>query len=454
MNTTIKRRIVIAGYQKKIIFLIAAAILFFSMSGVCLADTTYINISNPFLRKLPIAIPVFKNLSDGAGDAQTAGKPADMLSEALEFTGYFKIMDRGAFLIKPGQAAIKMPDIKFKNWTAIGSELLITGAYAMHGNQLEMELRLFDTFKENLLVGKRYKGEKRDQRKMIHRFCSDVIFMLTGKRGLFNSKIAFVSTGSGNKEIYACEFDGYQPTQVTRTKHITLFPAWSSDNKWIAYTSFINGRPDLFIRNLKEKRGSIVARKGINATPAWVPGQFALAATLSFSGDQEIYLLTGTGKIIKRLTNSRGIDVSPSFSPDGKQMAFVSQRGGSPQIYIKHLETDQVKRLTFEGHYNTQPSWSPAGDKIAYSALENGHINIRVINTDGQGLIQLTQDAANNECPTWSPDASMIAFSSTREGGVSRIYVMTSYGTDQRRLLTLPGEQSNPKWSSSIVVDN
>jgi TolB protein len=135
-------------------------------------------------------------------------------------------------------------------------------------------------------------------------------------------------------------------------------------------------------------------------------------------------------------------------------MAFVSQRGGSPQIYIKHLETDQVKRLTFEGHYNTQPSWSPAGDKIAYSALENGHINIRVINTDGQGLIQLTHDAANNECPTWSPDASMIAFSSTREGGASRIYVMTSYGTDQRRLLTLRGEQSNPKWSSSIIVDN
>jgi TolB protein len=447
MNQTIKRRIVIAGYQKKIIYLTGAVILFFFMSGVGLADYTYVNISNPFLRKVPIAIPVFKNLSESAGGAQMAVEAADLLSDALEFTGYFKMLDRGAFLIKPGQPTIKMPDINFKNWTAIGSELLVTGAYAMRDNQLEMELRLFDTFKETLLVGKRYKGVKRDQRKMIHRFCSDVIFMLTGKRGLFNSKIAFVSTGSGNKEIHACEFDGYHPKQLTRTKHITLSPAWSSDNKWIAYTSFINGKPDLFIRNLREKRGSIVARKGINATPAWVPGQFSLAATLSFSGDQEIYLLTGTGKIIKRLTNSRGIDVSPSFSPDGKQMAFVSQRGGSPQIYIKHLETDQVTRLTFEGRYNTQPSWSPAGDKIAYSAMENGHINIRVINTDGQGLIQLTRDTGNNESPTWSPDASMIAFSSNREGP-SRVYIMTSYGTDQRRLLTLPGEQSNPQWSS------
>jgi len=442
---------VIAGYQKKIICLTGALILVFFMSGVGRADYTYINISNPFLRKVPLAIPVFKNLSENSIDAQVARQAADMLSDALEFTGYFKMLDRGAFLIKPEGPAIKMPGINFKNWTVIGSELLITGAYSMHDNQLEIELRLFDTFKEQLLVGKRYKGGKSDQRKMIHRFCNEVIFRLTGKRGLFNSQLAFVSTGSGNKEIYFCEFDGYRPEQLTRTKHITLSPAWSSDNKWIAYTSFINGKPDLFIRNLRQKRGSIVDRKGINATPAWVPGQFSLAATLSFSGDQEIYLLTGTGKIIKRLTHSRGIDVSPSFSPDGKQMAFVSQRGGTPQIYIKHLETGRVTRLTFEGRYNTQPSWSPAGDKIAYSAMENGNINIMVINTDGRGLMQLTHDAGNNECPTWSPDAGMIAFSSTREGGVSRIYIMTAYGTDQRRLLSLRGEQSNPQWSSNIT---
>lgn len=442
----------IAGYKRKAVCLTGALILFYLMSGVGRADYTYINISNPFLRKVPIAIPVFKNLSENSVDARMARQAADMLSDALEFTGYFKVLDRGAFLIKPGLMAIKMPGINFKNWTAIGSELLITGAYSIHDSQLEIELRLFDTFKEKLLVGKRYKGGKNDRRKMIHRFCGEVIFLLTGKHGLFNSKIAFVSTGSGNKEIYACEFDGYHPEQITRTKHITLSPAWSSDNKWIAYTSFLNGKPDLFIRNLRQKRGSIVARKGINATPAWVPGKFSLAATLSFSGDQEIYLLTGSGKIIKRLTYSRGIDVSPSFSPDGKQMAFVSQRGGTPQIYIKHLQTGQVTRLTFEGRYNTQPSWSPAGDKIAYSAMEDGHVNIRVINTDGRGVMQLTRDAGNNECPTWSPDASMIAFSSTREG-LSRIYVMTAYGTEQRRLLTLPGEQSNPQWSS-IIANN
>jgi len=112
-----------------------------------------------------------------------------------------------------------------------------------------------------------------------------------------------------------------------------------------AYTSFVKGKPDIFIKHLKEERGTIIAEKGLNITPVWVPGQFLLSATLSFSGDPEIYLLTGTGKIIKRLTKSWGIDVSPTWSPDGKKMAFVSNRSGSPQIYMMTVDTGQVERF-------------------------------------------------------------------------------------------------------------
>jgi len=301
-----------------------------------------------------------------------------------------------------------------------------------------------------MLVGKRYKGWLNDQRKMVRRFCSEVIFLLTGDRGIFNSNMAFVSKNSRNKEIYICEFDGYNPKKVTNHKSITLSPAWSWDGKWIAYTSYANGKPDLFIKHLKEKRGAVISKKGYNTTPAWVPGQFALAATLSFSGDPEIYLLTGTGKIIKRLTYNWGIDLSPTWSPDGKKMAFVSKRSGTPQIYIKNIESGQAERLTFIGRYNTQPNWSPKGDKIVYSALEKGRSNIWVIGIDGDNAIQLTHNEGTSESPTWSPDGSLIAFSSTREGP-SRIYVMTAYGTDQRRLLILPGEQTEPKWSPSVI---
>jgi TolB protein len=410
----------------------------------------YIDISNPFLRRIPLAIPLFKNETGTAQEARLSESSAGLLSASLEFTGYFKILDRQAFLFDPQSDGIMAPQINFANWTVIGAELLITGLYEENNGKIAMELRLFDTFKRQRILGKKYSGKTADQRRMIHRFCSEVIQYLTGSNGVFASKIAFVSTGSGNKEIYSCEFDGYDPRQLTRNHSITLFPAWSSNGQYLAYTSYKQGKPDLFIKNLAEMQETTIAKKGLNMTPAWVPGKFELAATLSFSGDQEIYLLTGSGKIIKRLTDMRGSDISPAWSPDGKKLAFVSNRSGNPQVYIKDMDSDKVRRLTYEGNYNTQPSWSPRGDKIAYASFEDDHHNIYVIDVEGRQPLQLTYESGDNEAPSWSPDGSLIVFSSTREGP-SRIYVMTASGTDQRRLLVLNGEQTNPKWSMNDV---
>jgi len=309
-----------------------------------------------------------------------------------------------------------------------------------------MEIRLFDTFKQKMLIGKKYKGYINDQRRMVHRFCSEVIYRFTNTRGVFDTQLAFISNGDGNKEIYICDFDGYKPKRFTHNKSITLSPSWSSDGKWMAYTSYVKGQPDLYIRHIIDKRGTIVSKEGLNSSPAWVPGRFALAASMSFSGDPEIYLLTGNGKIIRRLTHSRGIDVSPAWSPDGKKMAFVSKRSGTPQIHIMDLDSGRVKRLTFQGKYNTQPEWSPKGGKIAYSAMENGETNIYVVDTEGKHPVQLTHGTGNNESPSWSPDGSLITFSSTREGP-ARIYMMNAFGTDQRRLLVMKGQQTNPNWS-------
>jgi TolB protein len=406
----------------------------------------YIDISNPFLRKIPLAIPLFKNETGTPEEARLSKTSADLLADSLEFTGYFKILDHQAFLFDPQTDGILTPQINFSNWTVIGAELLVTGLFKENNGNIAMELRLFDTFKGQRVLGKKYAGKTVDQRRMIHRFCSEVMKYLNGSKGVFASKIAFVSTGSGNKEIYSCEFDGYDPRQLTRNHSITLFPAWSSNGRYLAYTSYKQGKPDLFIKNLPEMQETSITKKGLNITPAWVPGKFELAATLSFSGDQEIYLLTGSGKIIKRLTYMQGSDISPSWSPDGKKLAFVSNRSGNPQVYIQDMVSGKVRRLTYEGNYNTQPSWSPRGDKIAYASFGENRHNIFVIDVEGRQPLQLTYESGDNEAPSWSPDGSLIVFSSTREGP-SRIYVMTASGTDQRRLLALNGQQTNPKWS-------
>jgi len=412
----------------------------------------YIDITNPFMRKIPMAVPYFKTAGALEREVAASREAADLLADTLDFTAYFKILDRGAFLFDPQSMPVALPGINFQNWKAVGAELLVTGGVAVSGEDIELELRLFDTLQGKMLLGKRYPGPYTDQRRIIRRFCSEVIFVLTGKRGFFDSEIAFVSTGTGNKEIYISDFDGSSPRQLSRSGEISMSPAWSSDTQWLAYSSYIKGKPALLIRHRSDGRGALFQGKGIKVDPAWIPGKLELAATLSYEGDPEIYLLTGGGKVIKRLTDSPGIDVSPSWSPDGSQMAFVSRRSGSPQIYIKDMASGAERRLTYQGQYNQQPSWSPAGDQIAYTTMEKNAIDICRIGVDGRGLLQLTHGSGDNEASSWSPDGSMLVFSSTREG-VSRIYVMTAFGTDQRRLLTLPGGQSEPSWSMGSAND-
>ena len=407
----------------------------------------YITVS-PFLQKIPLAVPHFKLAAGSEAGAENARAAADLLANSLEFTGYFKLLDRAAFLYNPQQGGVLGAELNFQNWSVIGTELLTTGYFEQTGDNIRLELRLFDIVKARRVLGKRYTGPVSNMRSMIHRFCSEVVYYLTGSKGFFQSKIAFVSNGSGSKEIYTCDFDGENVTRITYHESISLSPAWSSDGRWLAYTSYKAGKPDIFLRNIVSKEEVAIARKGINITPAWFPGKLELAAAMSYSGDQEIYLLTGKGKVIKKLTGKLGIDISPAWSPDGTKLAFVSSRSGSPQIYILEVASGKVTRLTYDGGYNTQPSWSPRGDKIVYSSRVDGRFNIFVIGVDGQNLAQLTSEAGDNESPSWSPDGSLIVFQSNRMGP-SRLFVMTALGTDQRSLLRMNGEQTNPNWSSN-----
>jgi TolB protein len=431
--------------------IVACSLLLLLLAQPAAADQyNYIDISNPFLRKIPIALPQFQAAADDAAAVAAAKATTKLMADYLAFTDYFTLSDPAAFLEDPQKMDITGASIRYRNWTAIGAELLVTGKVVIKDGGAIFDLRLFDTIKQKMLVGKRYRGSADDARQVARRFCSEIVFAITGNRGFFDSRIAFISNGTGHKEIYLCDFDGTHIQRFTHRNTISLFPDWSTDGRWIAYTTYAGSGPKICIQNVNESRTAWIHKPGLQEAGSWVPGKFQLAASLSFSGDQEIYLLTGNGKIIKRLTNSVGIDVEPTWSPDGKRMAFVSRRSGTPQIFILDTVSGRVQRLTFEGHYNTQPCWSPKGDKIAYSSLINGVLDIFTINPDGGDPIQLTKDQGRNEAPSWSPDGSLIVFSSTREGK-ARIYVMTAYGTDQRRLLTLPGEQTNPKWSPNIL---
>jgi len=405
----------------------------------------YIDINAPSVQKIRIAIPDFKNSSANKEYPELSTALTEVISNDLDMTGYFTPMDKEAFLEEEG-GDLTRESIRFNNWSAIGADLLLKGAYTAVGRSIEVEVRLYDVFWGRQILGRRVLGKAAEYRTLMHRVGNEIIYALTGYKGMFLSSLAFVGTGTGHKELYVSDYDGYNVKQVTFDKGITLLPRWSPSGDRIIFNSYKEGGPMLYMTNIASgKFQRISARQGLNIGAAWAPDGEKLALTLSHEGNPDIYGIDLTGRIMDRFTNHWGIDVSPTFSPDGQKIAFVSNRSGAPQIYVRDLRTGREERLSFEGNYNTSPSWSSL-DRIVFSGMNNGRFDIYTMNSDGSDLRKLTDDQGNNEDPSWSADGRYIVFSSNREGGY-HLYIMTASGQNQRRITFMKGEQTSPSWS-------
>lgn len=433
--------------------IILLAVIVFNITGVShtASGKVYIDIDSPAFLKFPIAIADFKNLGSREDRENLSVWFSDALTRNLEITGFFRIISKSAFLEDPEHSGITHDAIRFPDWMDIGAETLIKGGFSYNGEDLSVEFRLFDVIQGRLIVGKKYWGRIDDKKAMASRFASEVLFALTGERGVFDTKIAFVWKRGKSSEIYTVNFDGSGLTRLTRFESITLSPQWSPDGKTVSFTSYRNGNPDLYIMDVA--RGAvkrISSFKGLNLSAPWSPDGEKILLTLSKDGNEEVYVLEhGSGKIT-RLTNNSAIDVSPAWSPDGKRIAFVSNRSGSPQIYLMDADGNNVSRLTYKGNYNTSPAWSPKGDRIAYEGMVNGNFQIFSIDKNSANLLQVTFDGGGNESPTWSPDGRYIAFSSNKNGKSGRICVVNSDGSNMRVLHDGDGICICPSWSPHL----
>lgn len=439
----------------KVPFFISRAGLAFSCLGIFIFiyllfpmhcfGRIYIDINAPSIRKFNIAIPDFRNLSTNSKNPElTTGLPG-VISNDLDNSGYFTPMDKEAFL-EDNNTALTLDDIRFKDWSVIGAELLLKGSYTCIGRNVEVEIRLFDVFWGRQILGKRALGDISRYRDLMHRLGNEIIRTLTGQDGVFLTKLSFVSNASGNKEIYECDYDGHNVHKITADKSIALLPRWSPDGKKIMYNSYKDGGPMLYMKDLKSnKTRKISARAGLNIGACWSPDGKTAALTLSRKGNPDIYTIDLDGKIIKQLTNHWGIDVSPTFSPDGNKIAFVSNRSGSPQIYMLDLINGRKERLTFEGNYNTSPAWS-SQNRIAFVSQDAGRFDIYTMNPNGNRLRRLTENGGNNEDPCWSPDGRYIMYSSDRNGRY-QLYLMNANGLNQKKITFLKGNQTSPSWA-------
>jgi TolB protein len=390
----------------------------------------YIDITSPVFKKLPIAIqelegPLGKEISD-------------IIENDLEFTGFFLPIDRDAFVETPSQ------QFNPKNWIPLGVEAVVKGT-VKQDNELSVRISLYDVFEGREVFRKDYRAARDLLRPISHAIADDIYFKLTGEKGIFRSRIAFISRGKNRMGIYIMDWDGKRITKMGVSGNIILPPHWSGDGTKLIYSAERNRQWGIYLLdflNMSEKK--IHASKGTNVAGNFFPDGNDFTFSSSKDGTPDLYIKHINDDQITKLSSSYGIDVSPAVSPDGHSIAFVSDRGGTPQIYIMRRNGSNIRRLTFEGSYNTSPSWSPKGDRIVFVG-QRGKNQIFTIKPDRTELTQLTV-SGNNEDPSFSPDGRYIAFSSDRDGTKS-IYIMRANGESQRRITPKGMIAFGPNWS-------
>lgn len=391
-----------------------------------------------------IALPTFEM---GSGPPELPQQVTDQIGDDLEFTGLFKVINRGAYLEKPGAVPFTGAGTNWEDWKVLKASIIGRGQIEVRGNDVTIRVRAFHVDGQRTIGAKTITGRSEQMDAVVHQAAEALYELLTGETAYFTSQIAYINNRTGHKEVYVASFDGSNERAITRNRSINLSPAWSSDGAKIAFTSYVRGNPDLFMYDGNSgKFYRLSNRRGLNIGAAFSPRGRVLAATLSIKrGNPDVYLINEDGTGPRRITTSYANDVSPTWSPDAREIAFVSDRAGGPNIYKVSSSGGTPKRLTFKFKDNQSPDWSPRGDRIVFASRIKGRWEIFTMTPDGDDLRQLTAGPGNSEDPVWSPDGRMILFSNDR-GGRKHLWVMEADGSNPRKLTSGSGDYSNPSW--------
>ena len=318
-------------------------------------------------------------------------------------------------------------------------------------------MRFYDVVAQREALSKSCSAEIDNAGRCVHRFMDDVVEYLTGEKGIFSSRIAFVRRVAKAKSVFLCDMDGGNVQRVTDNPFLNLLPGWDRSGRSLFFTSYLADNPICTVSTSKPNRSSRYRGNGVS-TRGRPPRPMAkrIAFTLSRDGNTEIYAADNSGNNLQRLTDSWGEDVSPTWSPDGKRIAFVSSRSGNPHIYVMGSDGSNPRRLTFQGTYNQEPDWSPRADgQIAFTARdENLKYDVFLVHPDTGAVTRLTQDDGHNESPSHSPDGHHLVFTSTRGPDKTRqLFIMDIDGTNQVRISTQPGEYETPSWGPRLGYD-
>jgi TolB protein len=404
-------------------------------------------------QSLGIAIPSFPTDRPVATSAD--GGNTEALGRNLARVVYSDLKDNGLF--KPtgpdalpgiGYAEVAAP--AFAGWRSRSAEMLVQGfVKAAPDGQLTVGCYLYDVALGKELARQGYVVKPVEWRRAAHK-CADMVYSrLSGESPFFDSKIAYIAeTGPKDhrrKQLAIMDSDGANHRFITSGQATALTPRYSPDYRQIAYLSYVDGRPRIYVYDVGTGHQHLVTEaKGPTFAPRWSPDGKYILYSMAIAGNTDIYRVPATGGASVRLTNTPGINVGGSYSPDGRKIVFESDRGGTQQVYVMNADGSGQHRITFFGGRAATPEWSPRGDQIAFTCI-CGNLRIAVMDPEGHNRRFVT-NSWQDEAPTWSPNGRIIQFFRTERGtGRTSIWQVDLTGRNERRLKT-PVDASDPAW--------
>jgi TolB protein len=383
--------------------------------------------------QVPITLLPFRDESLGGSNTISTIVRAD-----LERSGAFRFVDAPLRIDETG--APPFADLRSR-----GSDALAAGSVSkLADGRFDVRYKLWDVVKGADQGGQSLAVPAADQRLAAHRIADAIYEKLTGEKGVFATRIAYITKGGGRYTLRVTDADGEGGQVPLTSPDPIISPAWSPDGRELAYVSFEDRKPVVWVQDLQSGARRRVANfKGSNSAPAWSPDGRELAVTLSREGGSQIFLIGRDGSNPRRITQSSAIDTEPVFSPDGKTLYFVSDRGGSPQIYRQPIGGGAAERITFQGSYNVSPAISPDGRTLAF-VQRNGGFKVATMDLAG-GSVQVLSDTSDDESPSFSPNGRFIIYA-TRLRGQELLMTTTLDGKIKTKLLTSGLDIREPVW--------
>jgi TolB protein len=392
-----------------------------------------VEVSGVGLTQLPIALVPFR------GEDAAPQKISAIVRADLERTGMFRVVDSS------GQAMdeTSRPDMSF--WRQRSADDLAGGSVSrLADGRWDARFRLWDVVRGQDLGGQGYVVPQADLRLAAHKIADYIYEKLTGEKGVFSTRLAYVTKSGGRYTLWVADSDGENAQAALSSPEPIISPAWSPNGTQLAYVSFESRKPVIYVHDVGTGRRRLLANfRGSNSAPAWSPDGRSLAVTLSRDGGSQLYVISASGGEPRRLTQSSSIDTEPVFSPDGASIYFVSDRGGAPQIYRMPASGGAAQRVTFNGSYNVSPTISPDGRWLAYISRTGG-FKLHVLEL-ATGNVTPVTDTADDENPNFAPNSRLIVYA-TRQGGRDTLMTTTVDGKIKARLAGKDGDIREPSW--------